>query len=177
MKKLTVIFAFVLRFCVSFACQDKEAMAELDAFKAQAKIEEQNKQIVLNVLQAWTKGDIEAIREIYSPDYVWHFAGEGILSLEDLIDDIKWESAKYPDKTVSNEDLIGKGDKVISRYMIRGTHKGDREGIPADGKKIEMEGILIDRIENGKIVETWEVSDLLSLFEQLGMELKPNEDI
>ncbi len=38
-----------------------------------------------------------------------------------------------------------------------------------------MEGIIIDRIENGKIVETWEVADLLSLYKQLGMELKPKE--
>jgi predicted ester cyclase len=39
-----------------------------------------------------------------------------------------------------------------------------------------MEGIFVNRIENGKIVETWEVADLLSLYEQLGMELKPKEE-
>jgi steroid delta-isomerase-like uncharacterized protein len=156
-------------------CQDKEAMAELEAMKAQAEVEERNKEVVNNAHKAWAKGDIEGLKEIYSPDYVWHFAGEGILSLEDLIEDVKWEKATYPDKIVNIEDLITRGDKVVSRYIIKGTHEGEREGMPAKGKKIEMEGIIIDRIENGKIVETWEVSDLLSLYKQLGMELKPKD--
>jgi predicted ester cyclase len=157
-------------------CQDKEAMAELEAMKAQAEVEEQNKEIVLNAHKAWNDGDIEGLKTIYSPDYIWHFAGEGILSLEDLIEDVMWEEATYPDKIVSTKDLILKGDKVVSRYIIKGTHEGEREGIPAKGKKVEMEGIIIDRIENGKIVETWEVADLLSLYKQLGMELKPKEE-
>jgi steroid delta-isomerase-like uncharacterized protein len=175
MKKLPLILPLALIICFMVGCQDKEAMAELEAMKAQAEVEEQNKKTVLSSHEAWNKGDIEALKEIYSLDYVWHFAGEGILSLEDLIEDIKWEKTTYPDKIISNEDLISKGDKVISRYIFRGTHEGEREGIPAKGKKVEMEGIIIDRIENGKIVETWEVADLLSLYKQLGMELKPKE--
>jgi len=176
MKKLCMILPLTLILCLMAGCQDKAAMEELEAMKAQAALEEQNKGIVLKANEAWNRGDIESIKEIYSPDYVWHFAGEGILSLEDLIEDIEWEKTTYPGKIISNEDLISKGDKVICRYIFRGTHEGDREGIPAKGKKVEMEGILIDRIENGKIVESWEVADLLSVYKQLGMELKPKEE-
>jgi steroid delta-isomerase-like uncharacterized protein len=157
-------------------CQDKEAMAELEAMKAQATVEEQNKEIIIDTIEAWNKIDIEVLKEIYSSDYVWHFAGEETLSLEDLIEDLKWEITGYHDRTYSIEDLISKGDKVVSRYVFRGTNEGDREGLPATGKKVEMEGIIIDRIENGKIVESWDVADLLGLYEQLGMELKPKEE-
>ncbi len=176
MKKLLIVIYLALILSLMIGCQDKEAMAELEAFRTQAKVEEQNKVIVLRAHEAWSRGHIEAIKEIYSPDYVWHFAGDGILSLDDLIEDIMREEKNYPDKIVSTKDLISKGNKVISRYIIRGTHKGNRGEIPADGKKVEMEGIVIDLIENGKIVETWEVADLLSLYEQLGMELKPKEE-
>ena len=175
MKKILMIIPLVILLCFTFGCQDKEALAELEEMKAQAEVEEQNKEIVLNSYEARNKGDIEALKEIYSPDYVWHFAGEGTLSLEDLIEDVKWEITTYPDRTFSNEDLISKGDKVVSRYIFRGTHEGDREGFLVKGKKVEWEGIIIERIENGKIVETWEVADLLSLYKQLGMELKPKE--
>ncbi len=177
MKKLQMILPLALIICFMVGCQDTEVMAELEKFRTQAEVEEQNKEIVVKAHEAWDKGDVEAVKEIYSSDYIWHFAGEGeLLSLDDLIEDILWEEKTYPDKTVSFEDVISKGDKVISRYVIRGTHKGDRGEIPADGKKVEMEGIAIDRIANGKIVETWEVSDLLSLYKQLGMELRPKEE-
>ena len=175
MKKLCMILPLALILCFVVGCQDKEAMAELEELKAQAEVEEQNKEIILNTHEAWNKVDIEALKEIYSPDYVWHFAGEGKLSLEDLIEDLKWEITAYPDRTFSTEDLISKGDKVVSRYIYRGTHEGDREGFPATGKKVEMEGIIIDRIENGKIVEDREEFDSLGLMQQLGMELKPKE--
>jgi steroid delta-isomerase-like uncharacterized protein len=150
-------------------------MAELEAMKAQAEVEEENKEIIIDTIEAWNKVDIEALKEIYSPDYVWHFAGEETLSLEDLIEDLKWEITVYPDRTFSTEDVISKGDKVVSRYVYRGTHEGDREDFPATGKKVEMEGIIIDRFENGKIVESWDVADLLSIYKQLGMSLKPKE--
>ncbi len=176
MKTLFIILPFALILFLMVGCQDKAAMAELEAMKAQKEVEEQNKEIVHNAYEAWNKVDIEALKEIYSPDYVWHFAGEGTLSLEDLIEDLKWEITVYPDRTFSPEDLISKGNKVVSRYVLRGTHERDREGFPATGKKVEMEGIFVNRIENGKIVETWEVADLLSVYKQLGFELKPKKD-
>ena len=175
MKKLCMILPLALILCFMVGCQDKEAIAELEEFRAQAAVEEQNKAIVLNAHEAWNILDIEALKEIYSPDYVWHFAGKGTSSLEDLIEVLEWELAGYPDMNFSTAELISKGDKVVSRYVFRGTHEGDREGFPATGKKIEMEGIVIDRIEKGKIVETWEVADLLNCYKQLGMELKPKE--
>jgi predicted ester cyclase len=152
MKKLCMILPFALVLCFMVGCQDKEAMAELEVMKAQAEVEETNEAIIRNAYEAWNIADIEALKKIYSPDYFWHFAGEGTLSLEDLIEDLKWEITAYPDRTFSIDDIISKGDKVVSRYVFRGTHEGDREDFPATGKKVEMEGIIIDRIENEKIV-------------------------
>jgi predicted ester cyclase len=57
-----------------------------------------------------------------------------------------------------------------------GTHEGEREGLPPTRKKIKMKGIFISRVENGKIKETWEVADLLSVYKQLGYELKHKQE-
>jgi steroid delta-isomerase-like uncharacterized protein len=151
-------------------------MAELEEFKAQAALEEQNEDLINRAYEAWNKIDIEALKEIYSQDFLWHFAGGEAFALKDLIEDLTWEISVYPDRTFIPEDSISKGDKVVSRYVLRGTHAGEREGLPPTGKKIKMEGIFISRVEDGKIMETWEVADLLSIYKQLGYELKQKKE-
>ncbi len=174
MKKLCMILPLTLILCFMVGCQDKEAMAELEEFRAQAALEEQNKEIVNRYSEAWSKGDFETLKEILSPDYVRHVSG-GYMSLEETIESIKRQMEMLPDRTSIAQDIIAKGDKVISRLILRGTHEGDTEGLPATGKTIEIDGIKIVRVEDGKIVESWEVGDTLSYALQLGMELKPKE--
>jgi len=66
--------------------------------------------------------------------------------------------------------VIAEGEKVVTRWTIRGTHQGEIEefGDPT-GKQIEIKGITIHRIEDGKIAEEWERYDNLSVMQQLGL--------
>ncbi len=180
MKKLFAILPLIFLLCFMIGCQDKEAMAELEEFKAQAALEEQNTALVMRYFGAWESGDLEAIKEIFSPDYVWHTTMGQDLSLEETIETIKKQNEElkvaFPDMTFINEDTIVKGDKAVLRYTFRGTHEGEVEGIPATGKEIESKGIEIVRIENGKIAESWEELNVLRFYQQLGMELKPKEE-
>ena len=156
-------------------CQDKEAMAELEAMKAQAEVEEQNIALIMRQYEAWNSGDVEAIKEIFSPDYVFH-SGSQDFSKEQMIEFLKPQMEAWPDRTFSVEDILAKGDKVVSKYIFKGTHEGDIEGLPpATGKKFETSGIEIWQVKNGKIVESWAASDSLGFYQQLGMELKPKE--
>ena len=164
MKKLLMVIPLVFLLCFAFACQDKAAMAE---------VEEQNIALIMRHYEAWNSGDIEAIKEIFSPDYVFHSGPGQDESLEQMIELLKPQMEAWPDRTFSVEDILAKGDKVVSRFIFKGTHEGDIEGFPATGKKIETTGIEIWRVENGKIVESWEVTDRLGGAQQLGMELKP----
>lgn len=173
-KSLWVIPALVL-LCFVVGCQDKAAMAELEKHKAQAALEEQNKALVTRSLDATQKGDVAALREIYSPGYIGHFRGE-TLTLDGLIENTKQTMAMFSDIAYTYEDVVAKGDKVIVRYIAKGTHTGDFAGMSATGKKVEITGIIIARVENGKIVEDWDNSDTLGIFEQVGFELKPKEE-
>jgi predicted ester cyclase len=88
-----------------------------------------------------------------------------------------WEAqrAAFSDISIIYEDQISKGNKVVGRYRVKVTHTGDLGGLPATGNTIEIGGIEIIRIENGRIVEIWEAIDWLDFYQQLGFELKPKE--
>ena len=177
MKKLYFVLPLTLILCFIVGCQDKEAMAELEEFKAQAEVEEQNKDVVRKMFEASNKGDFETYKEVLAPDFVYYFPLRSTkpMSREETIEMVKMLHNAFPDITLSIEELIATGDKVIMRFIERGTHKGEFMGIPATGNKYETSGISIFRIENGKIVEDKEDFDMLGLYQQLGMELKPKE--
>ena len=174
MKKLLMVIPLGFLLCLTFACQDKEAMTELETMKAQTEVEEQNIALIKRQYDAWNSGEVEAFKEVFSPDYVYH-SSSGDQSLEQNIELLEPQMVGFPDRAFSVEDMLAKGDKVVSRIMFKGTHEGEFQGIPATEKKVEVNGIEIWRVENGKIVESWAVGDSLSLFKQLGMELKPKE--
>ena len=180
MKKLMMI-PLVILLCFTFGCQDKAAMAELEEFKAQAALEEQNKEIVKSFLEAWNKGwnkgDFDAAKEFLSPDYKYYAPSNSPqpMSREEAIEIGKMSHRAFADVSFSIEELTTKGDKVITRYTFRATHQGEFMGIPATGITFEYSGIAISHIENGKIIEDREEFDMLGLMQQLGMELKPKE--
>lgn len=68
------------------------------------------------------------------------------------------------------EDTIAEGDRVVTRYTVRGTHQGEIEEFgPPTGRQLEFEGITVHHIEDGKIVEEWERYDNLGILQQLGL--------
>ena len=64
--------------------------------------------------------------------------------------------------------MIAEGNKVVTRFTITGTHKGQFIGSSPSGAEVEVTGISIDRHEGGKIVEYWGNSDQLALLQQMG---------
>jgi steroid delta-isomerase-like uncharacterized protein len=72
-----------------------------------------------------------------------------------------------PDARYEVDDLIAEGDKVVVRWRLLGTHKGDFRGIAASGREIALKGIAIYRIQAGKLMERWVVSDLHGVLEEI----------
>jgi len=73
MKKLLLILPLALILCFMVGCQDKAAMAELEEFKAQAAVEEQNKALVLRWYEDVDKGNAEFVRDNSAPEYATTF--------------------------------------------------------------------------------------------------------
>jgi steroid delta-isomerase-like uncharacterized protein len=102
-------------------------------------------------------------------------AGVSPMPFEKALEAMQMYWQAFPDLTLTVEDIIAEGDKVVVKFMGRGTHQGDLGGIPATGVKTEASGIEIYHFKDGRIVEVWEISDTLGIMQQLGMELKPEE--
>lgn len=77
--------------------------------------------------------------------------------------------AGLPDVVVTMEDVIVSGDRVVGRFIYRGTHTGDLLGIPATGAAVEMRSIDIWRVANGLLVEHWDELNLMEVFQQVGV--------
>ena len=177
MKNPILVVSLVLLLCFVFGCQNKAEKAELEKFRAQAKLEVENKAIASREWDAWSKGDFEAFKEVVAPEYVYYMPSGSTkpLSREETIEMGKMVRNGFPDVTFSIAEMYAEGNIVVSRYIMRGTHRGEIQGIPPTGNKFEISGIMINHIENGKIVEDREEFDMLGFMQQLGMELKPKE--
>ena len=182
MKRYLWVVPLVLLLCFVINCQDKAATAELEKHRAQSAVEEQNKALALRCADAFQKGDVAALKDIFSPDYVGHSLYVGLLpghvtqTYEMALESCKNLSASYSDVAIIVEETIAKADKVTIRYTAKGTYTGADLGLRDVRKKVEINGMAIERIENGKIVEVWDAVDSLSFFKQLGAELTLNLD-
>ena len=107
-------------------------------------------------------------QDMYAPEFVVH-SPEADMHLEAYM---KYSIARlnaFPDWNCTIEDMVAEGDKIVARMTYRGTHKGEFQGIPATGKKIEVRGVAIARLTGGKFVEGWGYYDRLGMMQQLGV--------
>ena len=113
------------------------------------------------------KHDPDAVDLFVAEDYVNHnaFVADGREANRQF-----WTVffAGLPDVRVTMEDLVVSGDRVVGRFVYRGTHTGDLMGIPATGQPVEMRSIDIWRVQNGMFVEHWDEINALQLFQQIG---------
>ena len=112
----------------------------------------------------------------HNPDLVDRFVAEDYVNHNDFVADGPEANRQFwsefftalPDVKVTREDLIIAGDRVVGRFVYRGTHTGDLLGIPASGKPVEMRSIDIWRVQNGMFVEHWDELNLMQMFQQVG---------
>lgn len=87
----------------------------------------------------------------------------------------RWRAA-FPDLRFAVEDVVAEGDKVVSRWTLTGTHRGEFMGIPATGRRVEVTGMSLDLIRDGRIVSGFDSWDALGLRQQLGTIPAPAAD-
>ena len=131
---------------------------------------EANKALVRRWFEETDKGNLAIIDELCAPDYIDHSPplpgmGEGSDAVRKANESL---AAAFPDTVHLIEDQIAEGDKVVTRLRGRATFLGEILGIPPNGKVVEITGISIHRIADGKLVEHWANADLLSFMQQLG---------
>ena len=131
---------------------------------------EENKDLARRSWESLSERNPDLIEEFYPPDLVWHEPDQDIRGYEQARQFVSTFFDAFPDINITVEDAIAEGDQAVTRYTIRGTHRGQTEEFgPPTGRQMELEGITIHRIEGGKVVEEWERYDNLSVMQQLGL--------
>jgi steroid delta-isomerase-like uncharacterized protein len=130
-----------------------------------------NKEISRRFTELFSTGDEALADEILSPDVVFHgTAGDGELrGVGELKAFVAGYRRAFPDARSTVEDQVAEDDKVVTRWRARGTHRGQLGPVAATGRRFEIDGVTIERIAGGRIVEVWVARDELGLLSQLGV--------
>ena len=105
------------------------------------------------------RGDLARARELYAQDFLDHVNDLEFRGQEGIAKSVALYAAIFPDLEIRVDDQVAQGDRVTSRWTLRGTHRG---------RRVELMGITISRFEDGRIAEDWTTSDNLTLLRQLG---------
>lgn len=126
---------------------------------------EKNKAIVQKIYeQALNKRDLDILKDYVSDDYTGIAGKKGLAAFEEPI---LMLIKAFPDVQWTVQELFGEGDKVIVKWKIQGTHKGQFTSYAATGKTASNEGMGIYEFKNGKIVNVHVLTDRLGFLQQL----------
>jgi steroid delta-isomerase-like uncharacterized protein len=116
------------------------------------------------------QGRLEVADEIVAEDFVEldPFPGQ-TPGREGLKAVIAMMRAAFPDIHWVTTERVSEGEKVVSRFTWTGTHNGPFLGIPATGKNVKVNGVVIDRIVNGKMTDSRILMDTMGMMQQLGV--------
>ena len=118
--------------------------------------------------EVFTGRNLAALDELFAPDCVGHSAGYGDFTLADMRRDIAREYEGMPDDETIIEEQLAEGDRVMTRWRYRWKHDRPVFGEPPTGQWLTMQGMHVDRLAGGKIVERWEIKDFWGVVRHLG---------
>lgn len=131
---------------------------------------EENKSLVCRWFEEIDRGNLDAVDELASADYVDHNppipglppGREGLRQANVLL------RAAFSGVAHTIEEQLAEGDKVMTRLVVRGTFTGEFLGYPPTGQVVEIGGIAVHRLARGKLVEHWAHADMAGFMQQIG---------
>ena len=174
MKRRKVICVFLLVAGINFlvGCSERSQIAQM---------EEQNKALVQQIHSEVSKGNVAIFDEVLSPDYVRHCQAmppelQEIHGTEVFKAFVAEFVNAVPDCNDEIEFILADSNMVAYVTTTTGTQTGPMGNLPASGKEFTLKNIVIQRIEDGKIAETWISWDNVAMLTQLGFFPPPKSD-
>lgn len=139
----------------------------------------EHKALVARLIEeAFNRGNLATIDALAAPDYVNHAAGfpdaPGPEAMKRFVTAYR---TAFPGYACTIETQIAEGDLVVTRWTVRGTHQGELLGLMPTGRRVTLPGIVIDRIADGQLAETWLQADVLGMLQQLGALHTPGQAV
>jgi steroid delta-isomerase-like uncharacterized protein len=157
----------LLILCLVIICKVQVATAESGA---------DPKALVEQSLEVWNKGSMTLVDELYTPGFKLHLVNQ-LNEVQDGTEAFKgyvnFLRTAYPDMKIAPDELVVSDDKVIMLMNFTGTNTGPRGDVPPTGKNVKVSGVIITRIDDGKIAEEWFYVNMASVYRQLGFTITP----
>lgn len=126
-----------------------------------------NRDVALQFYKVYNDKRVDLLPEVLGPEYVGHVNAHDIVGVEAATGFIAGFLQGIPDAFYDVHETLDLDDRIICRWTCTGTQTGNFYGTPPTGKKIDVKGITIFRIADGRIAELWNVWDQFTLVEQL----------
>jgi steroid delta-isomerase-like uncharacterized protein len=136
---------------------------------------EESKELVLRWFAELDRGNLDVVDELIAADYVDHNPALPNLprGREGVRQYVRILKTAFPDAVHIIDDVIAEDNKVMTRVTARGTFLGDCIGYHPTGRVVEISGIAVHRIENGRLIEHWAHADMAGFMHQLGATTDP----
>jgi steroid delta-isomerase-like uncharacterized protein len=139
---------------------------------------EENKALVRRWFAAIDRGDDDAVYEMLAEDYVDHSppipglssGREGVRQANELL------RVAFQEAVHTIQEQLAEGDKVMTHVVTRGTFTGPFLGYPPTGRVVEITGVAVHRIVDGKLAEHWANADMAGFMHQIGATHQPTEE-
>ena len=119
--------------------------------------------------EIWNNKNEAVIDEMFAEDGIGYGLGpQNIVGPEQFKTFHRAFVSAYPDLRVSVEDTIIEGDKIATRCKVTGSHDGHGIGVSPTNQPVEFSGMVIVRVQDGKIVEAWNEFNFMAMYQQLG---------
>ena len=137
-------------------------------------IEEQNMAVVRGAHAALASGDFEGFKAAIGPDYVRHCQAippelQELRGTDEFFAFLEEWVSGVPEYTDTITQMIAHQDKVAYVSTMTGVQTGPIGGLPATGREFTVVNIIIQRLEDGKVGETWVSWDNVAILSQLGL--------
>jgi predicted ester cyclase len=117
------------------------------------------------------RGDLSVARHAFAPDCVFHITGVPgpIRGIDAWTQFVAALLTAFPDLQFTIEEQVGSGDRIAFRWHATGTHTGPLGAAPPTGRSVSLDGLIVDHLLGGRVVERWEQWDQPGMLTQLGL--------
>lgn len=127
--------------------------------------------LVERLYSLWNTHNFTLARELYTDDYcgIDMTGHTRVKGPEGVVLQLERFCRAFPDLVFSNEETILENDRVALYWTARGTHNGTLLNIPPTGRRVEINGVSMLRVVNGKIAQSVHLWDMAGLLRELGL--------
>lgn len=172
MKRLSYAFLITI-FLIGFSCKDKQGKNDLLKYQQVEATEVNNVDLVKKLFDLLDEQKMDKVSSLMTEDNkIYAESSDEPVSFNEMAPFIQDFYNAFPDYKHHIKNIIAAGNYVVAQFRYTGTHKHKFNSLEPTGNEINYKGIFIFKVVDSKISHIWFVEDQLTMYQQLGMELK-----